>query len=535
MSRSRKMELKETNQFNNVFIPPFRAKHKAWVYPREEIADPRKLLALILHGKSWDVFEYDNSILYRTWFPWRKTWGTVKSIGVYAATEHPSMFDHMFSLVLDPQVPQICAWLRKWSETLFVVSSPLLSDDVDGYFVRNRYPVHTVPLNATEDAFTTMLGNEAFTICNGMTLFLAMIRLRQLRPRTAFVALSKFIHDYPPNPQTIPDSWMALFLNHTTPHVAHFPWHYSQMGCDPVPFHIAALLCKPEDMTLLIPQVGNLHIGSITSYNAMILHTRPDASVAAGWPSIPPDLDDEDTFTPDFASFVVGVVKTRRMWRWWCNYGRFHVFQKARDSRNIMTAWLVPILSLYSNAKVNGLCHSRLRTMWMQVLDFYDPKRSKLGYILVRWIVAEKIMEHLQARLEIRGPLEVPFSFIKDAFETYKEKIGLFHKHMFRCFTSHISAMTKAFSDGKVKDNCIIIGRNLFQLMKEAPENNVWRVFYDAYISKRITSRLLGIKIGFGLDGGAPIPHSLAPADTLYVVGSVLQEYVRDKKEYLVF
>lgn len=551
------MNYVECNMINQVHILPLGKRRLLGFCPREEMADPHKLRKFCTwEGLTWDIFAHDESFYYRAWVPWRKTWRmqqdqcTIRSTGIYLLTEHTAMFQRMHGLLCTPPnevlSEDVFDWLLTWWHTPFLITAPILchcmhdEDASISYFVNNRYHPQKIPLDGETDATHQLITGQAYTVCNGFTLFLAMLRTQSLPLAPCEEALRRLL---PTNhgPELLMDvnmPWAHLYILHTSPHVADHPWIYARMGNNPAPARICNMLRLEDDS--FVPQFGAGNIGSVTSLVSSILPYRP---FEMQWPLIPSNVQDEDTFAPDIASFILGVVRTRASFRWWCQHARNHIPLRSAlffdRPEHALEAWLAPLLHFYVHAREHqpALKHNRLRRMWLDIIAALDPNGTRTMHQIRNWIVRDTVLHHLANRgyLFLMSMTDMPFAFLKDVFEMHKKNIHLWKDTRAIVYTAVPAILLSIYPAARLRDDGgVHVIQTLFHLFGQAPTTTAYGAFYRSYIQRRITSRLLGIQKGFGTQEGCD--PTFDPRDgRLPLVGFLTLEYLRDHKEALVF
>lgn len=551
----------EMNMINQLHVRPFGSRIITGCCPREEIADPEKLYRFVNGIRmSWDIFNYNDQPYYRAYIPWMKKWNfkgdiIVNSVGLYVLTECPSMFRSMKKIIADPNVTHLSEWLRDWWHVPFIISSPVYGKREANqiipvpFFINNRYMSQTIPLHGDDDALTQMLGAEGYTICNGLTLFLAMARLEEIPEHECFEALQELTQVVDMTPEMIspiPVTWTHFYLAHTTPHVSDHPWIYARMGDQPAYNSICNLLSLLEDGFVL--QFGHNDVGSITSLGSSLLPYRPYEMY---WPVPPLSLEDEDTYRPDICSFVLGVVRTRKSWKWWMDHGSKYIirrtccfFPKMEDA---LHAWLSVLSNFYECAKEHTprLPYSRIRTLWLQVMKTIDPQCVLMPKLLRRIMIKEYVTEELSNRgyLVLHQTIHFSFNLLKDIFELYKDDLQLWKNEVAHVYSGAFASniLIQVFPDGEITvDGGVKIRQNLFHYFKHAHATTVFGDFYRSYIQKRIASRVWGIVNGFGMkencDPSIPMMHHHDYHQyNMSLIGFLLLEHMREKKENLVF
>ena len=102
------MNFREMNLINNaLLIPPNEYRYCRYC-PREEIAHPLKLKAIIDNSiLQWEVHQYDMDTFYISWLPWYRTYKNYNEILhtslFHILTEKPCMFTLFRNIINNPQ------------------------------------------------------------------------------------------------------------------------------------------------------------------------------------------------------------------------------------------------------------------------------------------------------------------------------------------------------------------------------------------------------------------------------------------------
>jgi hypothetical protein len=142
------MNYREINLINNtIIIPP--NEHRSSKYcPREEIAHPLKLKAIIDNLPrlfQWDRHTYNQNTFHLTWVEWSKIYKSyndyITTSLFHVLTEKPAMFN-IFNLIIsnpdyinltkhskftDPDlyntyITELSQWIMKWWNTPFLIT-----------------------------------------------------------------------------------------------------------------------------------------------------------------------------------------------------------------------------------------------------------------------------------------------------------------------------------------------------------------------------------------------------------------------------
>ena len=166
---------------------------------RDEIADPNKLLLIIKNNnvtpqsstKNWSVYMHNNEYFYTNTIPWTKTYN---SYGIEIKSHHFRV------LCTDPAVftidiDNIFSWFTRNYSKLFLISHIITSHEP----TNKKYVSKNSSLIAVDqdNEMDKILINKCYTICNGVTLLLALHRLNIVDVDTTYTILTHLSsHEY---------------------------------------------------------------------------------------------------------------------------------------------------------------------------------------------------------------------------------------------------------------------------------------------------------------------------------------------------
>lgn len=523
----------ECNLFNEIHITPLSQKRLRGFAPREELADPSKLLLFVENSPEWEAFEYNNFIFSKAWAPWSKQWSMnqgaikVESLGFFVLVQKRRLFTSMKDMLNIVSVSNLHTaiaaerWLMEWWGELFVISSTLLlekdklrkRDDSKLYCITNLCSMLRVPLCTCEDISAKMLDSLGYTVCNGLTLFLAMVRIGKIPCLIAEHAITKLVGAQGGThiQSTIAFPWVDFVVAHSTPHVADHPWMYACMGRQPSPARVCNALMHTDD-ALFVPEIGMMKFGFFTNTTAALLAHRPNEMY---WPSPPPSLESHDTYRPDIASMVLGAVATRKKFAWWCSHKELILKRSSsffESKYYALDSWLQPILHFYTCAGEHTprLKCSRLRKMWLHVILTIDPRGAVVPLVIREWILQHAGFIKKKRVTPHYFRVTMPFAFLKDMLNVYGSAIDLW-------------APLTSLEDAPCN--------RLIDCFRAAPIESVYGKFLSSHIEKRVLFRLLAVQRAFGLR----ITTAQDYNDTrTHAVGTLLTAYLRDNRYLLV-
>lgn len=393
------MQFIEAHFINRAFIAsPSNIEHDALLdagaWPRREIADPSKLLVCVNDTTKWNIYKNKttNTFFYVKRLPWHSKLKTltpdVHEGDFFVLCEHPSMFHS----ILTSDEP-IHAWLNKWWQTPFLITTSIYkSSFYDSYIYSIVNGVHPPLMQElrTGRELKDMLKGHCYTIGNGLTLALAMHRVRALKqPSKSFSqSLSIFLtsHNHDNLYQQVEGAWTYLYYGHPTQHIADFPWYYVCMGPQFAHQSVVDLLLLGHDPEWFPHVVRNNQV-AMTTYNSAML------------PYIEPDLFDKTGISfvgiPDIYGVLNAACCTRKGWKWWNATGCEIHMPMWMDFHCVLA--LKSSFILYKNKSDNGRLRKRLMiNIWQTMIKSYTSNvLSSLGIGNVLITAAFRFLDEL--------------------------------------------------------------------------------------------------------------------------------------------
>lgn len=380
------MELKQLHCINQIYvqIPDHNVPHD--VCPRVEIADPYKLMHVATDTfAEWSsVTLYDSDFVYRyVHFPeTHHCYDKVVNIdGFYILTTEPDIFYSIPGAADDEDI--VYTWLLKWAHKYFMVTCPI----IDGHYsVSNMNTNKIIPIIPTEDAIHQLIVENCYTLCNGLTLLLALLRLHMLDDLLVINVLSRFFGGsdddwYAP----IPQEYFNIYVSNPMPQISEFPFLYACMGKQKASRQVMEYLNTQYDFLDRTIITGNvprwrIYYTSFTSAAFPYVDSK-DADfyrmqdVIPNIDSIIPLVDDNYYHTIDLGGFLRNIVATKGMWKWWNRNQRHRTILT-----NLINAFETPLLGatfilkrLFQLYNESVYPPSRLRKIWKEVcFDFLD-------------------------------------------------------------------------------------------------------------------------------------------------------------------
>lgn len=413
------MELKQLHCINQVYIqlPNHNVPHD--ICPRVEIASPDKLLHVATD--SFPVAEWSNVTLYDHDFLYRY----VNHPETHICYDKEITINGFYILTTDPDIffsiPQSCDdentvynWLLKWAHKYFMVTCPI----IDGqYSIANSNSNKLIPIVPTEDAIHQLVIENCYTLCNGLTLLLALLRSQMLNDLLVINVLNRFFGGndddwYAP----IPEEYFNIYVSNPMPQTSEFPFLYACMGKQKVSQFVMEYLNTQydfRDRTIITGNVPRTRLYYTSFTSAALPHVSAKEAEFYGMQHVIPNVDsivslvDNNYYhTIDLGGFLRNIVATKGMWKWW------------RRNKSVMTkiidAFETPLMGttfilkrlfqLYNESKYP---HSRIRAIWKDVC--HDP--NMMSSFLVKYMNA--LMNKMSRGTTVWLP-EPPVSFLLD-------------------------------------------------------------------------------------------------------------------------
>ena len=263
------MLFEELNITNVNFIRPIYDNLKRDNYcHRDEVMHPRKIVEI---GKqtSWPIFMFETYPYFSCTIPWNTTYTsygyTITGCYFRVLCTAPSMFENMDILVQNIDTinfDKLYSWLNNYSESMFLLTNVVLENEHGSRYVSGLSKVHHLEdvMHHSDEELQLIIENNCFSIANGVTLFLAMLRINKIPHELGYNVLQQFFN---PNRlmnyyQPVNELWQNIYYRNTYNHIADFPSMYVCNGPDFV--HISIL-------NLFYPLNDLYHIPHIQIYN----------------------------------------------------------------------------------------------------------------------------------------------------------------------------------------------------------------------------------------------------------------------------
>lgn len=336
----------------------------------------------------------------------------------------------MFSTVstADP-----ACWLLEWWDTPFLVTTSIYTcgdEDCESIFgvTNGVHPPERYPIVRSLD---DLLEGKCYTICNGLTLAIAMHRLGKMKTLKAALINLFSHHRISDMYQRVPPEWAMFYYGHQTHQTADFPSFYACMGpkfADPAV--VQTLLTNPVSFSLPNSLAYPSQKVALTSHHsAMLPHINS---------SIYNTFKSKYVGKVDIMGVLTAVCCNRRSWKWWLNNPSIleswlSTTTNKNDIRTLRFCFL-----LYEHGSDNGkVVRNRLRHIWIHLIH-----KMCIGHM--QYIVDESPLMFVKDLHDIRGSN----SFRRDFFKILK---GCDHPYYKHCLVPRIASrllmIKHAFAD----------------------------------------------------------------------------------------
>jgi hypothetical protein len=309
--------------------------------------------------------------------------------GFYVATTNTDIFSTFIPHVIQCAGDENITYdlLNQYADEYCLITCPIIDDQ---FSVTNNNANKNVIIGSA-DVFAQLIDKNCYVICNGLTLFIALLRLRIIDDTIAMCVLVRFFHErgknwYPP----FPAAYYDLYVQHRMPQVSEYPFIYACMGKHKVSKNIIDYIVNMYDSEIsnsnTLTEINYQH----AYYTSMGLAALPFISaIDAEYYKITPltNTGHEAATIFDVGGLLRNVVATRGMWRWWrANHEvvLYNISQKYHSTTNIFYSLMFKrLFQLYNE----GTCvRSRVRQIWIDVLrsdviPWFDPSMWIYGYL----------------------------------------------------------------------------------------------------------------------------------------------------------
>jgi hypothetical protein len=555
------MMYKEIFLMNHVYVVHPHKRVPTKLCPRDEVAHPAKLLEAVLRpSRAWRELHIYNSTLYHMRVEYNKRFDTdLVSSHLYVLVDNESM--PMFAdarLIPRDDEREMLQFLRKYGETIFAVTSPVFRVETDETDVYYSIPVHVfhVPMYPTPGnqlELRDMIHLRCYTLCNGLTLLLAMVRMRHLKAGAAMRAIRTWYitRGYETFHSAMSPVWQNMCVSHHIPMIADFPSYYATMH-PPLPPMFYSLLDTKNDIPLSQWVDENdpeddvcLYASPITAmfpylHKPVMDYYNPCDFAFSGNSVMfqPPfEIEPQDEQLIDVEGLFIGVLRSRHGWRWWKTNGVSYLksaFDVNKRSFGFIMYCFQILFHMY-HTPYYGIRYTRskVRTIWRLILREFNMSPSNMR-LFINIVVVRSIV--YRAFGSNRWHPVFPISFLVDVMDFYRDRISWFSKHRSRVYTSNsynpdeVVALFSPYMEFRsVGDNDYILDCSLYQLLRM---DNIGAIFVRKVIDKRVAKKLLCVQELFGLKKERPLVD--LPEQEAYVVGTVLMDYLQNHRDSIM-
>ena len=586
------------NLINNaLLIPPNEYRYCRYC-PREEIAHPLKLKSIVdscACDLQWQIHRYDMDSFYMIWLPWFRVYKSydenIHTSLFHVLTEKPSMFKIFKKIIHNPHysksnlkdnnikelyIHELSDWLAKWWNCPFLITIPILHHERGAFITDNLYPPRRTYLQflPSQEYLDLQLSNQSYTVCNGLTLFLAYHRLNIITANIAYPILKNFIDINKPHIfQDVTDTWYNLYYNTVIGHIADFPTFYISSGPDFAHVNILRLFKDDYDF-----QFAEMIIPNNIIYTSPLIAMFPYFS-PINWNyfqttelwlnTLNINYDNGDVLFPDIAGFIHAMLTTKRAWKYWQNN---HIdilicLSSSYISLEKLIEDLIQACSYYYNYGSpyhNRSLKKKVRIMWNNIISTLDKTKESIPEIFYRYILKYQMGERL-LHIGRTGTLwmnEIPYSLLKDIFRLYCHELDIYKPVRYVIMTEHIDVLRIIYPDitmntnithtntisnnsnmnentpfniirdgilNTLLNNKYVIYKSPISTLRESFTRSTMSIFYNTHIHKRILFKLCILYKAFGI--------KINRTGTLYndyLVGELLLNFYKKNKNYLI-
>lgn len=539
--------------FGQIAVRPPGSERSPSLCPRDEVAHPDKLLKLVMSDSlNWRLYDVGDSMFHGAELEWSKVWRmdgrTIQSVCAYVLTESPGMFCDMKRIVDgDASYTYVVEWLMKCWDSPFMLSCPVMVCDDDwmraftwSYSAPQTYV--SVDMFDAAIAVNDLVDMHAYTMCNGLTLFLAMCRLGLVGARHASMALASLVRQNGGVDelfQRVTERWEPVYYGHPSMHVCDNPVYYMYSG--PNLPHPHVLECMD------VPNIGSIayvqpDVQALWASIQTVCMSAGNTAMLCAWPCVPDSVGANASVNPNIACLVNAVIRNRRTWAQWVKHRAriFHaVNQLLGENTHYRTeAWLFPTTYLYECAEEHSpmLCRSRIRQLWLWLMQQLDPDGCVVSAVVKRWMLKQHILNRLREEGQNMqmSIARVPVAFLMDMWNMYGERLDMYTVRTHRIICSTPQAILNVVPQAHALNaGSVAYAVSFLSAMKLLPPSSTYGVLLKN-MHKRIAMRLMCLKAAFGGDGSLQQCRKLQGVD-VHTVGQLLLHHLRENPAALLF
>lgn len=513
------MKRKEVPLINVVMIThPFK-KIPLDICPREEIASPSKLLAVAqTRDLDWDETTIYGHTFQRCWLQSRYRYPSIShklsSVGFYCCAQDPAMF---LSLLEVPDTMNgIHEWLKTYGKTMAVVTTPLMCYRTKYqeifYYLSNTSPQRTIVISPITDIMHQMLNNNAYTICNGVTLAIAMHRLGFWSQSSLENALWVWGAEESTLYSEITPETQPLIVQHLIPQVCDHPYFYACMG--KMKAHISVVRCLHDLFQVYEPFVQQ-HDAETQIVTNAVLQMLPYIPMHLFDYATKSKLDDEDAdvdiehMYADVGGLMQALFTQKGIWKRWNEAYEETItrFQGTMSDEAFIDHCLRRSFLLYNKGCHAGrVCTSRVRRFWQQLISVLDPTHK----LILRWVHKYVFLCHISQELAKKNVHtgtwlpKIPMAFLVELVHICGDQWNIYDHLPITFMTVHRevdgifrdAVLTTRFSDDERYTIAYTIHRSFMSFASKMNRNSAFYAFYKL-VRNRVQSRLLSLRTAF--------------------------------------
>lgn len=560
---------------NHVYVVHPRDRKPVKLCPRDEVAHPNKLADIVFReNRNWRDMNIDgNTMLYLRGEYDKMFYDNVVSSHFYVLTDIPSI-----SIFLDAQrvsgnsMDDMVKFLQKHHSTLFLITSPVFVMKTPFNSPNIHY---TIPVNHEHAPIYLPLGtiielrdiiiNRCYTVCNGVTLFLAMVRANHWTPSIAQNAFENWqkINLENNNSLIMPvmtEVWQDLHTTHPIPMIADFPNYYATMY-PPVPVSLLKLL-EVEDTVPLSQFVDqnmededdmiSMYASPMTSmypyFNKSIFdYYNPDFANIENLENLeqkdtifeaPFDIEEEDVQFVDVEGFLISMLRSKQAWKWWNKYKSIYikkVFQTNNSSYGFLMYTFQILFDLYEMPYPNIRYSKRkVRSIWNSIIETIEIPAPNIKMFMNIIIVKSLIYKHFNIN---RWNPKIPISFIIDMMKYYQDEIDLYkvcHNKVYTVNSYDPNEVLSIFAPhmriNNEKHNEYNLVCSFYQLLKMDRQG---ALFIKYILDRKVAKKILCIETIFGMKNNKD-PYINLTEHNAYTIGGILMDYIKENRNVLL-
>jgi hypothetical protein len=278
-------------------------------------------------------------------------------------------------------------WLTKWAGNYFMITSPIIDTR---YSISNRHNV-IVPISVAtgDNVMQQLIANHCYTLCNGMTLFIAMVRLKMVSDQM-FVNVVERLFEHANNYEQwyadVPNEYFNIYTSNPMPQISEFPFLYACMGKNKAPRRVLECLdieYRFRDaaavITHNIPQTHGMYYTSPMAA-ALPYIRNGDADYFGIYKDDATDVVGEfERVLVDVGGILRNLVATKRLWK---KHGPMvidKILRSFEENGNGISLIMKRLFQIYNEP--NSGPRSRIRAIWNYVMDLDCMKDSVREWI----------------------------------------------------------------------------------------------------------------------------------------------------------